>query len=267
MEDKEYLTQTQRQQLIRRYLGQTVEVIIDRPVGYIHHVKGITLHYTVNYGYLPGVLGGDGEEQDVYVLGVSQPLERFRGRIIGAVRRKDDSEDKLVAAPEGMEFHQAQIMEAVHFVEKYFDSTVDSLVRRSCGVIPYRITEKGPEFLLALQTNRAWTFPKGHMEAFESEQETALRELMEETGLTADLRGDYREMVEYRMSNGCRKQVVLFLGAASGEIRVNRNELMQCRWVTAREAAQLLHRDYDRVLEGVSRYLEGENAKDFSVKL
>ncbi len=260
MEEREYLTAAQRQQLIKQYLGKTVEVIIDRPVGYIHHVKGITLHYTVNYGYLPGVLGGDGEEQDVYVLGVTEPLERFRGRIIGAIRRKDDNEDKLVAAREGMQFHQAQIMEAVHFVEQYFDSTCDSLIRRSCGVIPYRMTATGPEFLLALQTNNAWTFPKGHMEAFETEKETALRELWEETGLTAEPLGDYRELVEYKLSNGCLKQVVLFLGEAAGEIRVNQKELKECRWVTAREAAQLLHKDYDRVLDGVCRYLEGYDA-------
>ena len=256
-EERAYLTDRQRRELVRAYLGKTVEVIIDRPIGYIHHVKGITLHYTVNYGYLPGVLGGDGEEQDVYVLGVSEPLERFTGRIIGAIRRADDFEDKLVAAPAGMVFTQAEIAEAVHFVEKYFDSTVDSLVRRSCGVIPYRITERGAELLLALQTNTAWTFPKGHMEAFESERETALRELGEETGLTAALREDFRDMVEYSMRNGCLKQVVLFLGEAQGEIRVNQKELVECRWVTIGEAGTLLQKNYDRILERIQRVLEG----------
>lgn len=256
--ETQYLSAQQRDSLIKQYLGKTVEVIIDRPIGYVHHVKGITLHYTVNYGYLPGVMGGDGEEQDVYVLGVSEPLERFTGTIIGAIRRKDDFEDKLVAAPEGVVFTQAEIAEAVHFVEKYFDSTVDSLVRRSCGVIPYRMTEHGPEILLALQTNTAWTFPKGHMEAFERERETALRELWEETGLTAELREDFRDMVEYPMRNGCLKQVVLFLGQARGDIRVNQKELVECRWATIRDAKTLLQRNYDRILERISAVLEGE---------
>ena len=125
-----YLTPQERSALIRSFMGKTVDVVIDRPIGFVHHTKGVTLHYTINYGYLPGVTGGDGEEQDVYILGVEEPLERFTGRIIGAIRRKDDNEDKLVAAPEGMEFHQNQIAEAVHFVEKYFDSTVDALVQR-----------------------------------------------------------------------------------------------------------------------------------------
>ena len=133
MEEKEYLTAEQREGLIKQYLGKPVEVVIDRPIGYVHQ----DMVYTVNYGYLPGVIGGDGEEQDVYVLGISEPLERFKGTVIGAIRRKDDSEDKLVAAPEGMVFTQAEIMEAVYFVEQYFDSTVDSLLRRSCGVYSF----------------------------------------------------------------------------------------------------------------------------------
>lgn len=253
MEETQHLTREQRESLIQRYLGKTVEVIIDRPAGYVHE----DIRYSVNYGYLPGVIGGDGEEQDVYVLGVSEPLERFKGTVIGAIRRKDDSEDKLVAAPEGRVFTQAEIMEAVYFVEQYFDSTVDSLLRRSCGVIPYRMTESGPEFLLVLQRNNCWSIPKGHMEAFESEQETALRELKEETGLTAQLHEDFRDMVEYPMKNGCRKQVVLFLGEASGEITLEPRELREYRWATGEEAKHLLHSEYIRILERVQRILEG----------
>jgi len=256
MEEREYLTAEQREELIKQYLGKPVEVVIDRPVGYIHHVKGITLHYTVNYGYLPGVPGGDGEEQDVYVLGVSQPLERFTGTVIGAVRRRDDNEDKLVAAPEGMVFTQAEIMEAVYFVEQYFDSTVDSLLRRSCGVIPYRITASGPELLLVLQSNRYWSVPKGHMEAFESERETALRELKEETGLTAELLPDFRDMVSYPMKRGRRKQIVLFLGKACGDISLQREEVKESRWVTVREARGMLHSEYAPILDRVSTILE-----------
>ena len=122
-----FLTAEEREALIRKLLGRTVTVKIDRPIGHIHVTKGITLHYTVNYGYLPGVMGGDGEEQDVYVLGVEEPLSTFTGRIIGAVRRRDDNEDKLVAAPWGMELHCAEIAQAIHFAEQYFDSDVQSI--------------------------------------------------------------------------------------------------------------------------------------------
>ena len=122
-----FLTAQQREALITSLMGKTVDILIDRPIGHTHVTKGITLHYTINYGYLPGIDGGDGEEQDVYVLGVSDPLEAFTGIVIGAVRRKDDNEDKLVAAPEGMVFTSEQIRKEIHFVEKYFDSQIFSL--------------------------------------------------------------------------------------------------------------------------------------------
>lgn len=254
---EQFLTPQERNALIRKYMGKTVDIVIDRPIGFIHHTKGVTLHYSVNYGYLPGVTGGDGEEQDVYVLGVDTPLERFTGRIIGAIRRRDDNEDKLVAAPVGMEFHQNQITEMVHFVEQYFDSKVDALVQRSCGVLPYRQTADGIRYLLILQTNGFWSLPKGHMEPFESEQETALRELREETGLTADLSPDFREMVTYPMSGGRTKQVVLFPGRVSGDIRLQTSEAVDFRWVTLAEAKVLLHPDFSEPLDRVQQYLEG----------
>ena len=122
-----YLTSQEREELIQTYLGKPVTVVVDRPIGFHHVTKGIHLDYTINYGYLPGVTGGDGEEQDVYILGVKIPLETFTGRIIAVVRRKDDNEDKFVAAPEGMTFSAAEIEKQIHFVEQYFDSSIQSV--------------------------------------------------------------------------------------------------------------------------------------------
>lgn len=122
-----YLSDWEREDLIREYMGKMVTVQIDRPVGFHHVTKGIHLDYTVNYGFLPGVVGGDGEEQDVYVLGIREPLETFTGPIIGVVRRRDDNEDKFIAAPEGLRLTAWEMAVEIHFVEKYFDSMVESI--------------------------------------------------------------------------------------------------------------------------------------------
>lgn len=254
-----FLSHREREELIRQYMGRTVDIIVDRPIGFVHHTKGITLRYTVNYGYLPGVMGGDGEEQDVYILGTDRPLERFRGRIIAVIRRRDDNEDKFVAAPEGMEFHQAQIGEAVRFVEQYFDSRVDALLQRSCGVIPCRRTAGGIRFLLILQTNGFWSLPKGHMEPFETEEAAALRELREETGLSAVLEPGFREMVTYPMSGGRRKQVVLFVGEVSGSVALQKSEAVKHRWVTPEEAKQLLHPDFSGAIDRAVQHWEEQH--------
>ena len=110
----------QRDQIISQWMGKSVHIEVDRPIGYRHG----DIVYPINYGYIPGVIAGDGEEQDAYILGVTERLSSFDGYVIGAVRRENDCEDKLVVAPDGMLFDQAQIAQAVHFQEQYFVSTV-----------------------------------------------------------------------------------------------------------------------------------------------
>ena len=122
-----FLSAQEREDLIGSLMGKTVDAVIDRPIGHTHVTKGITLNYTINYGFLPGMMGGDGEEQDVYVLGVDVPLETFRGRVIAAIRRSDDNEDKLVMAPANMILSAEEIRQATWFVEKYFDSTIQTI--------------------------------------------------------------------------------------------------------------------------------------------
>ena len=112
---------------LRPYLGKIVTIGIDRPIGYVHQKKDYALVYPINYGYIPGVLGGDGEELDVYLLGVREPVESYTGRIVGIVHREDDVEDKLIMAPDGVSFSAEEMENAVHFQEKYYHSHVESL--------------------------------------------------------------------------------------------------------------------------------------------
>lgn len=101
-----------------------VTVTIDRPLGSVHP-KHPDIRYPINYGFVEGVMAGDGEEQDVYVLGVDVPVKEFTGRRIAIIHRRDDVEDKWVAAPEGMFFSEEEIRAAVAFQEQYFDSQIE----------------------------------------------------------------------------------------------------------------------------------------------
>ena len=229
-----------RERILHSLLGKTVHVEVDLPIGYRHG----DMVYPVNYGFLPGVMAGDGEEQDAYILGVDTPLTAFDGRVVAAIRRKNDCEDKLVVAPEGMVFHQGQIAEAVHFQEQYFESSIDSLFRKSCGVLPWRQADGRREFLIVFeQFSQCWSLPKGHMEAGETEVETALRELFEETGLTAILNTSKFATIEYPISPIARKQVVFFSGNVSGEPCTRAGEIERFRWVTAEALEQFLFPD------------------------
>ena len=229
-----------RIQRIHDLLGTSVHLVVDRPIGHCH--KGTV--YSVNYGYIPGMPGGDGEDQDAYILGVDIPLTSFDGRVVGAIRRKNDVEDKLIVAPEGMVFHQGEIAQAVHFIEKYYDTYIISLLRKSCGVLPYRIVDGQKEYLIVFeQFSKCWSLPKGHMEAGETEIQTAQRELLEETGLKAQLDFSQTAVLEYPISAKARKQVVIFPGQVTGIPKVRAGEIERFKWVTKEELGNYLFPD------------------------
>ena len=104
-------------------IGETVTVIVDRPLGSFHPVHK-NIFYSVNYGYVEGIIAPDGEEQDAYILGVSEPVREFTGRIIAVIKRLDDVEEKWVVAPEDMSFTKSEIFEQVEFQVKYFDTEI-----------------------------------------------------------------------------------------------------------------------------------------------
>ena len=124
--EKAHLTAEERRALIYGYAGKTVRIEIDRPVGTRHEKNGNAWEYPINYGYIPGVLGGDGEELDVYLLGVEEPLAHAEVEVVGAVWRADDVEDKLISVLKGaVRPTLAEATAAVSFQEQYHKSSVE----------------------------------------------------------------------------------------------------------------------------------------------
>lgn len=108
---------------LKEYLSRDVYIVIDRPLGSVHP-KHSDIVYPVNYGYIPNTISGDGEEIDVYLLGVSVPVRDFNCRIIAVIERLDDNENKLVAAPEGVVFTEEEIKSLTFFQEQYFNTRI-----------------------------------------------------------------------------------------------------------------------------------------------
>lgn len=98
--------------------------IIDRPVGFKDSFGNV---YPINYGYISELMGGDGEEQDVYIVSHDQqrPLENFTGKLVAIIHRRDDIEDKWVLAPVNEEVNKTLIAEQTQFMEQYFDSWIE----------------------------------------------------------------------------------------------------------------------------------------------
>lgn len=146
----------------------------------------------------------------------------------------------------------------------------------SCGVIPFRRREDGVEYLLlhsAMVRNpdAAWEFPKGSIEAGESEQEAALRELREEAVIDqVELLPDFRDQVHYIYRRGGReidKTVVFFLGelpessslpelAPTREHGPHPREGIWYVWATERDALRrLFHPGMRKLLRRASFFL------------
>lgn len=120
------MTFDERKAQVRSYLGKSIYIRIDRPIGYLHRKEKYELLYPINYGYIPNVFGGDGEELDVYVLGIDKPIEECTVKIIGIVHRENDIEDKLIGAPAGMNFSAEEMTRATEFQEKYYSTFIET---------------------------------------------------------------------------------------------------------------------------------------------
>ncbi len=250
----------ERKNLVRSYLGQTVDIVIDRPLGSVHPQYPKTV-YKVNYGYLPSTRSGDGEPLDVYLLGVNRPVDKFRARVIGIVHRRRDREDKLIAAPAGVELHQAQMEAAVRFTEKYFHHYIEALLEKSCGAVVYTLKDGVPHYLLICSKDGYCGFPKGHMELGESEIKTAVREIWEETSVKAEIVGDFRRETSYPIGRGRKKKVVYFLARYEDQQPCHNdgfenNELLLLPFEEAH--ARLTHKDAKSILADANEIITNE---------
>lgn len=126
----------------RDFLGQSVTIRIDRPLGSRHPQHAFI--YPLNYGFVEGVIlpGGDGEPLDAYLLGVFEPVEQFTGICIAYLHRQDDNDDKLIIVPPGVNYTNEQIAALTEFQERFFSSTII----------------RGRTSPAAIECNRAMTF-------------------------------------------------------------------------------------------------------------
>ena len=89
---------------------------------------------------------------------------------------------------------------------------------KSCGTVLYTVKDNVIHYLLIkARDDSNCGFPKGHVEAGETEYETALRETWEETSIRAEIVGDFRREVTYKLRNGNKKTVIYFLARFTGQ--------------------------------------------------
>lgn len=130
---------------------------------------------------------------------------------------------------------------------------------KSCGAVVFTVVADQIKYLLAQSLEGVYGFPKGHVEQGETETETALREVFEETHIHVTLLDGFRSVTEYALPNKANtmKQVVYFLGEYTDqEIIHQKEELLGACLATYDEAIKMLRfEDSKRILTEANAFL------------
>ena len=131
------------------------------------------------------------------------------------------------------------------------DDSGDAEVRAAGGLVRRRGPDSGETEVVIVHRPRYddWSLPKGKLEAGESWEQAALREVGEETGLRCELLEELKP-ARYRDRHGRRKLVRFWLMRPVGEAARRGDEVDEVRWLPAPEAERLLSYEHDRRLVG-----------------
>lgn len=135
---------------------------------------------------------------------------------------------------------------------------------KSCGTV----IENSGAYLLLHYASGHWDFPKGHVEGKETEEETARRELLEETGISnVALVEGFKERVSYyysfRGKNRFKEVIYLLMKTSEKEVRLS-DEHIGFQWLPYDEAMkQLTFENAKKVLEK-AHILMGNQSRSIS---
>lgn len=91
------------------------------------------------------------------------------------------------------------------------------IYEKSCGAVVFTRINNEIKYLLVRNLAGQYGFPKGHVERDETEEQTALREVLEEVGITVKILPGFRMEDEYLIpqKENTVKRVVYFLAEYS----------------------------------------------------
>jgi 8-oxo-dGTP pyrophosphatase MutT (NUDIX family) len=219
--------------------------------------------YGVNYADLEGLRGFQSGVRGAYIVGIDRPLRTFDGQCIAVLRRKDGGKI-LVLAPITQKLIETEIREALDFAEGKEPYTLECKYECSCGAVVFHAADDGVKYLM-IKNRRSthWGFPKGHVEAGEDAETTALREVREETGIEIKLLPGFKETSIYDIQSWVQKKVIFFLAEAlTTDTKRQQEEIDACYWLTFDEAMRNLHFEKDkRVMRNARQFLRQQGVQ------
>ena len=129
---------------------------------------------------------------------------------------------------------------------------------KSCGIVVFNDKD---EVLMVKHNIGHWGMPKGHVEENETEEETAFREVLEETNVKANIIDGFRKVITYSPKANTMKDVVFFVGTvSSGNIQKQDMEVEKVEFIKVPGALDLLTKypNMKDVLTEAYKFYKGE---------
>lgn len=202
-------------------LGRTADITIDRQRGF-RNIRHKNITYSVRVGCFAAEKNIDKGRHVIYIIGAENTSDTFSGTIISTIRRHDTGQIILVAAPEGKFFYEPEIRACLRFYERQHSSDFEFYMTIACGIILYKDYGDRIRFLLAEDRITGEVgFIKGRLEFGETEKDTAVREITENTGINVKLTDGFRsEYIEGTSENKKQKTVMYMAQYTEKVIRI-----------------------------------------------
>lgn len=222
-------------------LGKYVRVKVVKPIGSTDKSTGYT--YPLNYGTVYDI-----ENQEAFIMGIHHPVRNFDGRVIAILSNKKTGKFIWIVAPKSTRFIINDICEYINIDRDFPNYKIECLYESSCGAVVFRDIKGEIRYLLIKNKRSAhWGFPKGHIEAGETKEDTAMREVLEETGIHVKLISGFESISKYKIQNRIEKKVSIFVGTTNDtSTSIQAEEIEDYIWLTFDRALSLLKFENDK---------------------
>ncbi len=211
-------------------LGNTINVQIDPEPIYQGTSGG--QHYTVRSGIAQDDSKINTLHHILLFIPDGEPVDNGSARVKVMAVTEINEKIYYICARDGLMLFDPMIREVLRDMPGLSSAQITCLYEKSCGAVIFRRHSGNVEYLLIKnKKGNNWGFPKGHMEVYETEQETAIREVKEETGLSVELLDGFRTISEYHPKGRITKQVIFFIAEMTGEnVVIQKSEVERFIW-------------------------------------
>lgn len=208
---------------------------------------GVNIFGKLSKNLYSGYINSDKPQQNkAYILSEKPVDEYFKGVVI-AIATFGEDDQRIVVASEDRVYYEPDLRTELSYLKNTTLTSIKCLYEKSCGAVVFYNGKSNTRILLVKNNNgRYWSFPKGHIEIGETEKETAVREIKEETSLEVEIKDGFREVSDYCPFGKIRKHVVFFLAQAfTDNVRIQEEEIAEYVWVDLQQARKLCSYDND----------------------